>query len=110
MWVSCNIPSNRGSSRRFSDSVRERERLKAQVEEKERELAALSRRLEVRRAVGLVLCQGGGRGGSAGFNLPLCVCSQEQLGHSEADMQTMRAQTEVLVDTLRDIAQVRLYS
>ena len=91
------------------DSVRERERLKAQVEEKDRDLAALSRRLEVRDAVRLVFFQGS-RGGSAGFNLPLCLCSQEQLGHSEADMQTMRAQTEALVDTLRDIAEVKLFS
>lgn len=39
-------------SNRLSDSMREQERLKSQVEERETEIAALTRRLEVRGHVG----------------------------------------------------------
>ena len=40
------------------------------------------------------------------FCLILLVFLQEQSGSEETDMQLMRAHTETLLDTLRDIAQV----
>ncbi|TNN85556.1 Rootletin [Liparis tanakae] len=60
---------------RLSESVREAERLKGHIEERDREMVALMRRLE------------------------------EQSGNDETEMQAMRAHTETLLDTLRDIAQ-----
>ncbi|KAK6321426.1 hypothetical protein J4Q44_G00084020 [Coregonus suidteri] len=63
---------------RRSDAVQEGERLKGQTEERDRDMAFLTRRLE------------------------------EQIGNDETDMQVMRAHTETLLDTLRDIAQTVL--
>ncbi|CAG06853.1 unnamed protein product, partial [Tetraodon nigroviridis] len=67
-----------GLSLRLSDSLRESERLKGQIQERDREVAVLTKRLK------------------------------EQSVNDETDVQLMTTHTESLLDTLRDIAQTVL--
>ncbi|TNM88881.1 hypothetical protein fugu_005135 [Takifugu bimaculatus] len=67
-----------GLSLRLSDLLRESERLKGQIEERDTEIAVLMRKLK------------------------------EQSVNDETDMQMMKTHTESLLDTLRDIAQTVL--
>lgn len=95
---------------RLSDLLRESERLKGQVEERDREIALLTRKLKVifskfKKKISQIC------GCKATFHskgpFPMClIVLREQSVNDEADVQLMTTHTESLLDTLRDIAQV----
>lgn len=88
--------------------LRESERLKGQIEERDTEIAVLMRKLKVSFSKGKKMSPIYPE--KQLFNLIfLSSCSislQEQSVNEETDMHMMITHTESLLDTLRDIAQV----
>lgn len=81
--------------------LRESERLKGQIEERDTEIAVLMRKLKVSFS----------KGKKTSPIYPakqtfILISLQEQSVNDETDMQMMKTHTESLLDTLRDIAQV----